>query len=104
MNDGIVIGDSAFTFELSADNDAVRAFRMLPRGEFRFELTDSAARAPKVKIMFKSTPPQKEFDAALQQMKQREEELIDLDSLLRENKKNEDAIRPKRNDNRIFDL
>ena len=104
MNDVIVIGDSAFTFELSAADDALRAFRRLPRGEFRFELTDSAAQAPKVKIMFKSAPSQKEFDAALQQMKQREEELIDLDSLLRENKKNEDALRQKHNDNRIFDL
>ncbi|MHB1049865.1 MAG: anti-sigma factor family protein [Bacteroidota bacterium] len=106
MNDVIVIGDSAFTFELSADDDALRAFRRLPRGEFRFELPDSAARAPKVKIMFKSAPSQKEFDAVLQEMKQREEELIDLDSLLQENKKNEDALRPKRNDDdgRILDL
>jgi hypothetical protein len=105
-NDVIVIGDSAFTFELSADDDAVRAFRRLPRGEFRFELADSAAHAPKVKIMFKSAPSQKEFDAVLQEMKQRDEELIDLDSLLRENKKNEDALRKKHNDHesRILDL
>lgn len=106
LNDVVVIDDSAFTFELSAGEDAVRAFRRLPRGEFRFEIADTSASTPKVRIMFKSTPTRKEIDAVLREMKQREEELIDIDSLLRENKKREIEMLEKKNNagKRIFEL
>jgi hypothetical protein len=106
INDVQVFGDSVFSFELSADHNAVRAIRRLSRGEFRFEIVDSAVQAPKLRIMVKSAPSQKEFDAALQEIQQREMELIDLDSLLNESKKGTDTINSERpiDDSRILDL
>lgn len=86
VNDVRVIGDSAFVFEMTADDDAVRVFRRLPRGEFKFEILDSAVQSPKVKIMFKSLPARKEFEARVKDLQLRDEELIDLDSLLNESK------------------
>lgn len=92
LNDVQVFGDSVFSFEISADHQTVRAFRQMPRGEFRFEIVDSAVQSPKVKIMVKSAPSYNEFDAALQEMKERELELIDLDSLLNESKKKQESM------------
>ncbi|MEW6061058.1 MAG: hypothetical protein AB1600_03855 [Bacteroidota bacterium] len=89
-----VIGDSAFSFEFSADDEAVRVFRRLPRGEFKFEIVDSIERSPKMKIMFKSTPSKREFEAKLREMRDRERELIDLDSLLRESERTVNSEKP----------
>jgi tRNA U54 and U55 pseudouridine synthase Pus10 len=86
LNDVTVIGDSAFIFEMTADDDAVRVFRRLSRGEFKFEVLDSSAQRSKVKIMFKSLPARKEFEARVKELQLRNEELIDLDSLLKESR------------------
>lgn len=89
-----VIGDSAFSFEIPADDEAVRVFRRLPHGEFRFEIVDSIERSPKMKIMFKSAPSKREFEAKLQEMGERKRELIDLDSLLRESERTTNREKP----------
>jgi len=94
-NQVTVIGDSAFSFELPADDQAVRVFKRLPRGEFHFEIVDSMMYEPKMKLMFKSPSRKKEFESKLREMKQREQELIDLDSLLRENEKQIEQQSPK---------
>lgn len=101
-----VIGDSAFSFEFPADDEAVRVFRRLPRGEFRFEIVDSIERSPKMKIMFKSAPSKREFEAKLREMRDRERELIDLDSLLRESERAvnpQKPIQPKKSP-KVFEL
>src|SRR3989338_1168285 len=84
VNSVTIIGDSVFSFELPADDEALRVFRRLPRGEFRFEMMESDVKSPKMKIMLKSSTSRKEFEAKLKEMRERERELIDLDSLLRE--------------------
>lgn len=95
MPDVQVVGDSAFYVELPADNDAMRVFRRLPSGEFRFEMVDTARQSPRMKIMFRSTPGRQQFEAKMREMRQREQELIDLDSLLRESERTEpSAPRP----------
>lgn len=95
MSDVQVVGDSAFYVELPADNDAMRVFRRLPSGEFRFEMVDTARQTPRMKIMFRSTPGRQQFEAKMREMRQREQELIDLDSLLRESERTEpSAPRP----------
>lgn len=107
MNRGVtVIGDSGFSFEFPADDEALRIFKRLPRGEFRYEIVDSSARTPKMKIMFKSQPGKKEFEAKLKEMKEREHELIDLDSLLRESEKEVNAEKqtPPKKEVKVFDL
>ncbi|MBI2427437.1 MAG: hypothetical protein HYV29_01315 [Ignavibacteriales bacterium] len=101
-----VIGDSAFSFEIPADDEAVRVFKRLPRGEFRFEIVDSIERSPKMKIMFKSTPSKREFESKLREMRERERELIDLDSLLRESERtlNSEKPTPPKKTPKVFDL
>jgi hypothetical protein len=90
-NQVTVIGDSAFSFELPTDDKTVRVFKRLPKGEFRFEIVDSMMHGPKMKLMFKSQSRTKEFNSKLQELKERENELIDLDSLLRESDKQSDT-------------
>lgn len=98
-----VIGDSAFSFEIPADEHAVRVFKRLPRGEFRFEIVDSLMQEPKMKVLFKSQSSRKEFETKLREMKEREEQLIDLDSLLKESEKQLDSspVKPKKSGREI---
>ncbi len=96
FNEVTVIGDTAFTFEIPADDRAVRVFRRLPKGEFRYEFVDSMMREPRMKLIFKSPSSKREFESKLRSMKEREEQLIDLDSLLRESEKqSSDQAAPK---------
>jgi hypothetical protein len=106
LNDVTVIGDSAFIFEMTADDDAVRVFRSLPRGEFKFEVLDSSAQSPKVKILFKSHPSRREFEARVKELQLRNEELIDLDSLLNESRKSREEPKkvPLDSEELILDL
>lgn len=97
-----VIGDSAFSFDVTGADDIARIFRRMPKGEFRFEVVDSTQHSPKVKITFKSTPGKKEFEEKVKEMRLREQELIDLDSLLRSSEK-EHALPPKKQ-RKVFEL
>jgi len=87
MNPVVIIDDSILSFELPADDEALRVFKRLPSGEFRFEILGSGTKSPKVKMTLKSPNGRKEFEAKLKEMREREQELIDLDSLLRESEK-----------------
>ncbi len=87
FNEVTVIGDSAFTFEIPADDQAVRVFKRLPKGEFRYEIVDSMMREPRMRLIFKSPSSKREFESKLRRMEEREEQLIDLDSLLQESEK-----------------
>lgn len=89
MSQVTVFGDSLFTFELPADDEAVQVFRRLPQGEFRFERLDTLMREPKVKLLFRSPSSRKAFESRLKEHPQSDEPLIDLDSLLRESEKSE---------------
>ncbi len=92
INQVTVIGDSAFSFELPANDQTVRVFKRLPKGEFRLEVVDSMMREPKMKLLFKSSSRKREFDAKIREMKERENELIDIDSLLRESEKQQYGV------------
>ena len=83
VNEVMVIGDSAFSFEMPTDDQTVQVFKRLPKGEFHFEIIDQG---PTMKLMFKSRSSKREFESKLREMKYKEQErnLIDLDSLLRE--------------------
>lgn len=98
-----VVGDSGFAFELPADHEAVRVFKRLPRGEFRFEIVDSVMHEPRVKLMFRSPKKKQEFETKLREMKEREQDLLDLDSLLRESEKQIDQppTKPKKSGREI---
>jgi hypothetical protein len=84
VNEVTVIGDSAFSFEIPADDQTVSVFKRLPKGEFRFEVVDSFVNGSRMKLMFKSPSTKRAFESKLREMKQQEHDLIDLDSLLRE--------------------
>ncbi|MCK9408337.1 MAG: hypothetical protein WCX28_07195 [Bacteriovoracaceae bacterium] len=84
FNHVTVVGDSAFSFEIPADDQTVRVFKRLPKGEFRFEIVDSMMREPKMKLMFKSPSAKRDFESRLKEMNEQDEDLMDLDSLLRE--------------------
>ena len=98
-----IIGDSAFSFELPTDDQTVRVFKRLPKGEFRFEMIDSMMHEPKMKLLFKSQSRKHEFETKLREMNDRENELIDLDSLLRESDKqhDQDPAKPKKSGKEI---
>ncbi|MDP1675976.1 MAG: hypothetical protein Q8L88_03850 [Bacteroidota bacterium] len=89
VNEVTIIGDSAFSFEIPTDDQTVRVFKRLPKGEFHFEIVDSMMRGPKMKLMFKSPSNKREFESKLRQMREKDHErnLIDLDSLLHESDK-----------------
>jgi hypothetical protein len=93
-----VIGETGFSFEIPADEQTVRELKRLPKGEFRFEIVDSVMRQPKMKLMFRSPAARREREAKIREQNLEEQELIDLDSLLREsNKDSEQApVKPKR--------
>lgn len=101
-----VMGDSGFAFEFPADDEALRIFRRLPQGEFRFEIIDSSERSPKMKILLKSAQNKKAFEEKLREMKKREQQLIDLDSLLRESEQslNSGKPLPKKEERKVLDL
>ena len=94
-NQVTVIGDSAFSFELPANDQTVRVFKRLPKGEFRFEVVDSMMHEPKMKLLFKSSSRKHEFESKIREMKERDSELIDLDSLIRESDKQINQDPPK---------
>lgn len=84
FNHVTVVGDSSFSFEIPANDQTVRVFKRLPRGEFRFEIVDSMMREPKMKLMFQSPSAKRDMESRWNDIKEREEPLIDLDSLLRQ--------------------
>jgi hypothetical protein len=92
------IGDSEFSFEIPADDQVVRIFKRLPKGQFRLEMVDSLMQEPKMKLIFKSPAAKKDFETRMKKMNEREEQLIDLDSLLRESDKVPEPVpaKPKR--------
>jgi hypothetical protein len=79
-----VSGDSVFSFELPANDQTLRVIKRLPRGEFRFEVVDTVIQGTKMRLLFKVPSKKKEFETKLRELKEREQNLIDLDSLLRE--------------------
>ncbi len=84
-NQLIVSGDSILSFEFPANDQTVKVFKRLPRGEFQYEVSDTSAHGTtKMRLMFKSSSRKHEFESKLREMKEREQNLIDLDSLLRE--------------------
>lgn len=100
------VGDSGFAFEFPADDDVLRIFRRLPQGEFRFEIIDSSERFPKMKILLKSAQSKKAFEEKLQEMRKNEQQLIDLDSLLRESEQSLNSGKPllKKEESKVLDL
>jgi len=84
LNEVMVIGDSAFSFEMPTNDQTARVFRRLPKGEFRFEIIDSMKSGSRMKLMFKSPSNKREFESKLHEMKEQDRGLIDLDSLLRD--------------------
>ncbi|MFZ4618910.1 MAG: anti-sigma factor family protein [Bacteroidota bacterium] len=84
-NQLVVSGDSILSFEFPSSDQTMRVFKRLPRGEFHYEVSDTTARGTtKMRLMFKSSSRKHEFESKLREMKEREQDLIDLDSLLRE--------------------
>ncbi len=89
-----VIGDSAVMFEIPADDRTVGVFKKLPRGEFQYEIVDSVV-APKMKLLYKSPAKRREAESRFYDRRPKaEEELIDLDSLLRESERTTPAPAP----------
>ncbi len=93
-----VVGDSAFVFDFPVNDPALRVLRRLPKGEFRFEVIDSVVNDQKLKVMFRTPTAKRKLETTLKEIRQQEEELIDLDSLLRESEKNieQPSARPKK--------
>lgn len=79
-----VNGDSVFSFELPANDRTLQVIKRLPRGEFRFEVVDTVIEGTKMRLMFKVPSKKREFESRMRELKEREQNLIDLDSLLRE--------------------
>ena len=87
VNEVTVGGDSSFSFEMPTDDQTIRVFKRLQNGEFRFEIIDTLKRGPKLKLLLKSSSQSSKFESKLHEIKNQERDLIDLDSLLRENEK-----------------
>ncbi|NUN71018.1 MAG: hypothetical protein HUU02_15055 [Bacteroidetes bacterium] len=90
-----VVGDSAFVLDLPVNDPAMRVLRRLPKGEFRFEVIDSVVNDQKLKVMFRTPSAKRKLETTLKEIRQQDEELIDLDSLLRESEKNPEVPAPK---------
>ncbi|MDD5464619.1 MAG: hypothetical protein PHP62_05720, partial [Candidatus Moranbacteria bacterium] len=98
-----MIGDSAFVMEMQANKSVMKILKRLPSGEFRLEYIDSVKQSPRMKLLFKSNKKQQLFEQRIQKHKKNEERLIDIDSLLRENKKEEQQI-PKDKPQKLFEM
>lgn len=83
-NEVMVIGDSAFSFEMPTNDQTVRVFKRIPKGEFRYEIIDSMKNGSRMKLIFKSPSNLREFESKLRELKEPDHDLIDLDSLIRE--------------------
>ncbi len=93
LNEMMVIGDSAFSFEMPTNDQTVRVFKRLPKGEFRYEIIDSMKNGSRMKLIFKSPSNKREFESKLRELKEQDRDLIDLDSLLQEsNNHNTESI------------
>jgi hypothetical protein len=98
-----VNSDSVFSFELPANDQTFRVIKRLPRGEFRFEVVDTLIEGTKMRLLFKVPSQKREFESKLREMKEREQNLIDLDSLLRESEK-EPAVTPQKKNGKELEL
>jgi len=98
-----VIGETGFSFEIPADERTVRELKRLPKGEFRFEIVDSMMREPKMKLMFRSPSGRRKLDAKVRELNAKEQNLIDLDSLLRESDNSPEQVpaKPKKSGKEI---
>ncbi len=87
-----VTGDSMFSFELPVDDQAARIVRRFPKGEFRFEIIDSLMSKPRVKLMLTSPSGKSNFRGMVRVNPERNADLIDLDSLLKQSDQHIDAV------------
>lgn len=99
-----VFGDSAFVMEMQADREMIKVLKKLPSGEFRVELIDSLRQSPRMKVLFKSAKRQMTVGEKNRSGKPKQEKLIDIDSLLNENKKQElKNVEPSK-ESKLFEL
>ena len=93
-----VNGDSLFSFAMPADVPSLRGLKNVIRGEYRFRVVDSVINGQRVKVFITAPDSKNKLGSILNDRAAHPEPLIDLDSLLKESKK-EPSVAPQKQTN-----